>query len=137
MRHQTRDGSLALYGAMHLVLAIIAAREGDRTTARRCIADARTIAQRLGGDRNDYNTEFGPTNLELHAVASPLNGKRASSSTSHEPTPSAATSATPPTPSSPPRNSRPNTSTDTTKPAKPSVTSSTSPTGGPHRNCVT
>lgn len=61
--------TLSLYGAMHLLLAVVAAREGDRTATRQAIAKARKIAARLGENRNDYNTEFGPTNVELHAVS--------------------------------------------------------------------
>jgi len=60
---------LSLYGAMHLILAVVFAREGDRAGTRRTIAKARKIAARVGTDRNDYNTEFGPTNVELHAVS--------------------------------------------------------------------
>jgi hypothetical protein len=48
------------------------AREGDRAAAEAAIARARSIAARSGEDRNDYNTEFGPTNVELHAVSSAL-----------------------------------------------------------------
>lgn len=51
------------------MLAVIAGREGDRAAARQRITAARRIAKRLRQDRNDYNTEFGPTNVELHAVA--------------------------------------------------------------------
>ena len=64
-----RPETLSLYGAMHLVLAVIAGREGDRAAARQRITTARRVAKRLKRDRNDYNTEFGPTNVELHAVA--------------------------------------------------------------------
>jgi transcriptional regulator with XRE-family HTH domain len=60
---------LSLYGAMHLVLAIVSAREGKRAAVREHIATARATAARLGADRNDFNTEFGPTNVELHAVS--------------------------------------------------------------------
>ncbi len=60
---------LSVYGAMHLVMAIVSAREGDRAGAREHIEEARRIAARQGEDRNDYNTEFGPTNVELHAVS--------------------------------------------------------------------
>ncbi|MGH3525771.1 MAG: helix-turn-helix domain-containing protein [Pseudonocardiaceae bacterium] len=60
---------LSLYGAMHLLLAVVFAREGDRSGTRRVIAEARKIAGIIGTDRNDYNTEFGPTNVELHAVS--------------------------------------------------------------------
>ncbi len=59
----------ALYGAMHLLLAVVSAREGDRAATKRTITEARKIGQRIGADRNDYNTEFGPTNVELHAVS--------------------------------------------------------------------
>jgi len=31
--------------------------------------DSFAVQVRLGEDRNDYNTEFGPTNVQLHAVA--------------------------------------------------------------------
>lgn len=61
--------ALSLYGAMELILAIVRAREGDRTATRAAIARARDVAARIGEDRNDYNTEFGPTNVELHAVS--------------------------------------------------------------------
>jgi hypothetical protein len=60
---------LSLFGAAHLVLAVIAARDNNRAQARKHINVARTIARRVGGDRNDFNTEFGPTNVEIHAVS--------------------------------------------------------------------
>lgn len=60
---------LSLYGAMHLLLAVVHAREGDRSGTRRAIDAARAIARKIGTDRNDYNTEFGPTNVELHALS--------------------------------------------------------------------
>ena len=60
---------LSVYGALHLVRAVVHARAGQRTAAREAIAKGREIAVRLGEDRNDYETEFGPTNVELHAIA--------------------------------------------------------------------
>ncbi len=60
---------LSIYGAMLLVMAIVAAREGSRANVRKHLAEAREVASRLGEERNDYNTEFGPTNVELHAVS--------------------------------------------------------------------
>ncbi len=60
---------LSLRGAFRLVLAIAAARENDRTQAYAYLDQARDIANQLGEDRNDYGTEFGPTNTALHAVA--------------------------------------------------------------------
>lgn len=61
--------ALSLAGAHRLILAVIRAREGDRAGTREHIDQARALAQRLGEDRNDYDTEFGPTNVELHAVS--------------------------------------------------------------------
>lgn len=60
---------LSLYGAMHLVRAIASAHEGNRATARAHLDEAAAVADRLGEDRNDFDTEFGPTNVQLHRVA--------------------------------------------------------------------
>ncbi|MFD8394036.1 helix-turn-helix domain-containing protein [Streptomyces sp. NPDC059680] len=60
---------LSLLGAMNLVLAVINAREGNRAQTHEHIEQARGIAARLGDDRNDFDTEFGPTNVEVHAVS--------------------------------------------------------------------
>jgi transcriptional regulator with XRE-family HTH domain len=61
--------ALSLYGAMHLVHAVISGHESDRAQARAHLANATRTAERLGEDRNDFDTEFGPTNVKLHAVA--------------------------------------------------------------------
>ncbi|MFI0741408.1 helix-turn-helix domain-containing protein [Streptomyces sp. NPDC021100] len=60
---------LSLLGSFHLVLALVHARRGDRPAARRETERARSVARRLDGDRNDFNLEFGPTNVEIQAVA--------------------------------------------------------------------
>jgi hypothetical protein len=60
---------LSLHGALHLVLAVISARDNNRAQARHHITAARSLAGRLGKDRNDFDTEFGPTNVEVHAVS--------------------------------------------------------------------
>jgi len=62
-------GAVSLYGAMHLVRAMVAARRPDAGSARWNLGIARKYADRLGEDRNDYGTEFGPTNVEVHYVA--------------------------------------------------------------------
>lgn len=59
---------LSLWGAFHLVLAIAAARDNDRAQAHNHLRNAQEIADRIGEDRNDFGTEFGPTNVALHAV---------------------------------------------------------------------
>jgi hypothetical protein len=60
--------ALSLVGAFHLVLAIAAARDNDRLQAYEHLDQARKIADRIGEDRDDFGTEFGPTNVALHAV---------------------------------------------------------------------
>ncbi|MEU9396599.1 helix-turn-helix transcriptional regulator [Streptomyces sp. NPDC048324] len=59
----------SIMGALHLVLALIHSRGSRRPEARAEINEARAVAQALGEDRNDYHLEFGPTNVELWAVA--------------------------------------------------------------------
>jgi outer membrane PBP1 activator LpoA protein len=56
------------YGAAHLVLAVAAARNNERSQAHDHLDTARKIAEQLGEDRDDYGTEFGPTNVSIHAV---------------------------------------------------------------------
>lgn len=60
--------ALSLYGAAHLVLAVAAARNNERAQAHQHLDTARNIAEQLGEDRDDYGTEFGPTNVAIHAV---------------------------------------------------------------------
>ena len=60
---------LSVWGALLLTRAMIAARKNDRPTARQFIRDAQAIAGRLGQDRNDFWTIFGPTNVAIHAVS--------------------------------------------------------------------
>jgi len=60
---------LSLYGAMNLVQAVISAHESDRSRAREHLAEAERTASRIGADRNGFDTEFGPTNVQLHRVA--------------------------------------------------------------------
>jgi tetratricopeptide (TPR) repeat protein len=67
------DGSLtvegkSLYGALLLVLAVISAREGNRNETHGYLDRAREVAAEVGTGRNDFGTEFGPTNFTIHAV---------------------------------------------------------------------
>jgi tetratricopeptide (TPR) repeat protein len=59
---------LSLYGALHQVLAVAAARDNKRGEAHQHLETARNIAGQLGEDRDDYGTEFGLTNVAIHAV---------------------------------------------------------------------
>ncbi len=61
--------AISLAGAIELVRAVIAARDNNRMSARGHIDAARLLADRLGEERNDFNTEFGPANVEIHAVS--------------------------------------------------------------------
>jgi transcriptional regulator with XRE-family HTH domain len=69
---QVSSGSpqlVAVWGALNQVGAVIATRAGEEETARKCMAKAEEAAARIGEDRNDFETEFGPTNVALHSVA--------------------------------------------------------------------
>lgn len=61
--------ALSVLGSLHLVLALVAARAGQRDVAREQLRNARRVASQLGEDRNDFNLEFGPTNVEIQAVS--------------------------------------------------------------------
>jgi len=67
--HDADAETLSLYGAFHLVLAVAAARENQRTEAHTYLDIARETAARIGEGRNDFGTEFSPTNVALHAVS--------------------------------------------------------------------
>jgi tetratricopeptide (TPR) repeat protein len=84
---------LALTGSLHLLAAVAAAREGERTKAHDHVEAARSLAGRLVKEAGDvaapnatagtagiagavatdgsdaYETEFGPANVDAHAVA--------------------------------------------------------------------
>jgi transcriptional regulator with XRE-family HTH domain len=60
---------VAIWGALNLAGAVAATRAAQEDTARVCMHNAEDAARRLGADRNDFHTEFGPTNVALHAVS--------------------------------------------------------------------
>ena len=66
---QGEPAAVALHGALHLQLAMAAARSNDADAAYDYLDTARRAAEQLGEDRNDYHTEFGPTSVQLHEVA--------------------------------------------------------------------
>ena len=59
----------SIQGALWLQAALIAARQNDAGTAHHRLDQAKASAARLGEDRNDYDTEFGPTNVAVQEVA--------------------------------------------------------------------
>ncbi len=69
---QVPDGSpelVALWGALNQVAAVIATRASEEEVARECMRKAEEAAGRLPSERNDFHTEFGPSNVALHAVS--------------------------------------------------------------------
>ncbi len=57
------------WGALHLTAVIAAARQDERVEADEFLNRAEVAAERLGEDRNDLWTAFGPTNVRIHAVS--------------------------------------------------------------------
>ena len=68
LRSTSRPEIVSLWGALHLRCAVAAARRHDSPTAWSHHAEAEAAAERLGEDRNDFQTVFGPTNATIHAV---------------------------------------------------------------------
>jgi transcriptional regulator with XRE-family HTH domain len=60
---------LSIYGALLQTSAVVAARRGDRAGATEFLTEAGVIAQRLGEDRNDFWTVFGPINVGIHRAS--------------------------------------------------------------------
>jgi transcriptional regulator with XRE-family HTH domain len=60
---------LSANGALLLLAAVMAARNGDPKEAGRLLAQAEGVAETLGADRNRLWTGFGPTNVVIHTVS--------------------------------------------------------------------
>lgn len=56
------------YGALHLQAAVAAVRANQGPVAWDLHRGAERVAARLGADRNDWHTCFGPTNAAMHGV---------------------------------------------------------------------
>jgi transcriptional regulator with XRE-family HTH domain len=63
---------LSVYGTQLLAGSMAAARHDDRATAREFLEAADAAARRLGRDRNQLWTAFGPTNVAIHRVATAM-----------------------------------------------------------------
>lgn len=63
-----RPETLSLWGALNLRCAIASARGYDAPNAWSYLREAEMTAQRLGVDRNDFQTVFGPSNVHIHAA---------------------------------------------------------------------
>ena len=60
---------LSVQGGLCLVAVTAAAARFDRAAVDGHLASAREVADRLGSDRNDFWTAFGPTNVQIHEVS--------------------------------------------------------------------
>ena len=60
---------LSVIGSLYLADALAAAAEFDRAAADRSLSQAQRAADRLGQDRNDHWTAFGPTNVRIHQIS--------------------------------------------------------------------
>jgi transcriptional regulator with XRE-family HTH domain len=58
---------LAMYGQLHLIRAVVNARMKNKRVVWESIDTAHRAAGRTG-ERNDFWTAFGPTNVQIHAV---------------------------------------------------------------------
>ena len=61
--------AISLRGSLALIGAIAAARQDDRRETLGLLRQAGQLADRLGDDRNDHWTAFGPTNVRIHAAS--------------------------------------------------------------------
>ncbi|MBQ0983509.1 helix-turn-helix domain-containing protein [Streptomyces sp. F63] len=59
---------LSAYGALHLQGAVAAVRTSQDTVAWDLYRGAERVAERIGTDRNDWHTCFGPGNVAMHSV---------------------------------------------------------------------
>jgi transcriptional regulator with XRE-family HTH domain len=64
-----QEEALSVRGSLLLLLAIIAARRGDRNTAQNLLREASQLAEQLGCEGNWLWTAFGPTNVAIHQLS--------------------------------------------------------------------
>jgi hypothetical protein len=60
---------LSIYGTLFLTGSMAAARAEERSTVREFLAEADQAARQLRQDANHMWTAFGPTNVDIHRVA--------------------------------------------------------------------
>ncbi|MEU8583890.1 helix-turn-helix domain-containing protein [Streptomyces abikoensis] len=69
---QSSPQSLSVYGTLFLNGAVAAARMRDTSLVDEMLHKAQLAADRLGSDGNEMWTSFGPTNVEIHRLATAL-----------------------------------------------------------------
>ncbi|MEU8270774.1 helix-turn-helix domain-containing protein [Sphaerisporangium sp. NPDC049002] len=60
---------MSVLGGLYLVAVTAAATQFDRGAVDGFLRQARRVADVLGGDRNDFWTAFGPTNVTIHELS--------------------------------------------------------------------
>jgi len=70
--HRDDPAATSLAGAYHLKASLNAARAYDGDTAWEHWGRAEVAADELGGDRNDFELVFGPTNVAIWGVSLPV-----------------------------------------------------------------
>lgn len=68
VRRDSPPELLSLWGTLNLIWAMIATRQGHERAALDRMSKAETAAKWLGEDRDDFGTQFGPTNVSIRAV---------------------------------------------------------------------
>jgi transcriptional regulator with XRE-family HTH domain len=69
---ERRPEAVSLRGAFHLKAALNSARAADAHAAEAHWAKAKEAADELGEDRNDFQLQFGPTNVAIWGVSLPV-----------------------------------------------------------------
>jgi transcriptional regulator with XRE-family HTH domain len=70
--HDPGPETVSLRGAFHLKASLNLARATDTKAAVRHLGHAKAAADELGVDRNDWQMQFGPTNVALWSVSLPV-----------------------------------------------------------------
>ncbi|MEU3962632.1 helix-turn-helix transcriptional regulator [Streptomyces buecherae] len=71
-RCATSPEQVSLKGAFHLKASLNHARASEPKSAEKHLALAGKLAETLGGDRNDFQLQFGPTNVAIWSVSLPV-----------------------------------------------------------------
>jgi transcriptional regulator with XRE-family HTH domain len=66
---RAKPPALSVHGGLYLAAAAAAAARFDSAGTARHLEAAQELAGRLGGDRNDFWSAFGPTNVAIHEVS--------------------------------------------------------------------
>jgi transcriptional regulator with XRE-family HTH domain len=65
MAHNESPQLISLLGTMHLLRSITAAQKVEDIEVRESLSAAQSLSARLGRDRDDFQTQFGPSNTAV------------------------------------------------------------------------